>query len=54
MRVGNSVALADAGHVGAAGLAVGFAIQIEIIYNSTGKLDRLLSIGPLYLAIQEI
>jgi hypothetical protein len=27
---------------------------IEIIYNNTGKLDRLLSIGPLYLAIHDL
>jgi hypothetical protein len=30
---------------------IGPGIEIEIIYNNTGKLYRLLSIGPLYLAI---
>jgi hypothetical protein len=29
-------------------------IEIEIINNNTGKLDWLLSIGPLYLAIQDL
>jgi hypothetical protein len=29
-------------------------IEIEIIHNNTGKLDRLLSIGPLYLAIRDL
>jgi hypothetical protein len=29
-------------------------IEIEIIHNNTGKLNRLLSIGPLYLAIQDL
>jgi hypothetical protein len=28
-------------------------IEIEIIHNNTGKLDRLLSIGSLYLAIHD-
>jgi hypothetical protein len=29
-------------------------IEIEIIHNNTGKLDRLLSIGPLYPAIHDL
>jgi hypothetical protein len=29
-------------------------IEIEIIHNNTGKLDRLLSIGPPYLAIHDL
>jgi hypothetical protein len=29
-------------------------IEIEMIHNNTGKLDRLLSILPLYLAIQDL
>jgi uncharacterized membrane protein YjdF len=29
-------------------------IEIEIIYDNTGKLDWLLSIGPLYLAIHDL
>jgi hypothetical protein len=28
-------------------------IEIEIVHNNTSKLDRLLSIGPIYLAIQD-
>jgi hypothetical protein len=31
-----------------------FTIEIEIVQSNTGKLDRLLFIGPLYLAIQDL
>jgi hypothetical protein len=34
--------------------ALPIEIKIEIIHNNTGKLDRLMSIGPLYLAIQDL
>jgi hypothetical protein len=29
-------------------------IEIEIFHNNTGKMDRLLSIGTLYLAFQDL
>jgi hypothetical protein len=33
---------------------LGHEVEIEIIHNNTDKLDRLLSIRPLYLAIQDL
>jgi hypothetical protein len=35
-------------------IGIPIEIEIEIIHKNTGKLDRLLSIGPLYLAIHDL
>jgi hypothetical protein len=35
-------------------IVTGIEIEIEIIHNKTIKLDRLLPIGPLNLAIQDL
>jgi hypothetical protein len=29
-------------------------IEIEIVHNNTGEVDRMMSIGPPYLAIQDL
>jgi hypothetical protein len=35
-------------------IEIELVIEIEIVHNNTSKLDRLLSVGPLYLAIQDL
>jgi hypothetical protein len=35
-------------------VTLGIEIEIEIIHNNTGELDRVLSLGPLYFAIQDL